>query len=195
MLVSASVPSYKSNCLSSWSTLTIAHVGAHALIFLLVRRRHHNAHRVAKHAAQAVVDVFCRQPLRPELLYAPSQRRCSGAAGRHAWMRMLGSRVLTSQPLPACVHTTDVPVNINMASMIHQPLGSRSIICGCSNKPCPCGCPHGLDDTAAARRLQRTLRMREGAQRDCRHLDCAHSSAYSRLSCMPCRRRRQQPSM
>lgn len=28
--------------------------------------------------------------------------------------------------------------------------------------------------------------MREGAQRDCRHLDCANSSAYSLLSCMPC---------
>ena len=34
----------------------------------------------------------------------------------------------------------------------------------------------------------RTRRMRLGAQRDWRHLDCANSSAYSRLLCKPCAR-------
>ena len=39
---------------------------------------------------------------------------------------------------------------------------------------------------ASSGRKRRTQRMREGAQRCCRHLDCANTSAYSLSLCIPC---------
>jgi hypothetical protein len=148
---------------------TKAHVNSHALAIRLIRRHHLLSHCIAKHAAQAVVNVLHCETLRPELL-------CSQHAGAVRVLQANWKTHLTAKCMPSAAMTYDR--HVTMANcVIVVSMGDLKA------------------SSPALKRRRRTLRVREGAQLDCRHLDCANSSAHSLLSCMPCSGGGRQPSL